>query len=130
MIPIAIAQMKLPNPLNSSQGVTRGGNIARSQHRKKVRTAVKWNVVAAVQKATGKKPPWSLPITVQLTRISSGTLDAWDGLPASLKPVIDGIADAFDLRDDDPRFTWLPPKQQKSKPGVFGVLIQIETRAT
>ena len=120
--------IRLENPLNNSQGMTRGGNIARSKKRKAIRTSVKWHVVAEVQKATGERPPQMLPITVQLTRISPGTLDAFDGLPASLKSTVDGIADAFDLRDDDHRFTWLPPKQQKSKPGVFGVMIEIETR--
>ena len=120
--------LRLKNPLTNSQGMTRGGNIARSRERKAIRTAVKWKVVAEVQKATGKKPPLMLPISVQLTRISPGTLDYFDGLPASLKSCVDGIADAFALPDNDARFTWLPPKQQKSKPGIYGVMIQIETR--
>ena len=121
--------LRLPNPLNNSQGMTRGGNIARSSARKKIRLAVRNRIRIAFLVA---RVHWLdvLPVSVQLTRISSGTLDAWDGLPASLKPVVDGIADAFELPDSDARFTWLPPKQEKAKRGVYGCMIQIETRAT
>ena len=50
---------------------------------------------------------WLWPVTVSLTRLSpSKGLDAHDGLPASQKFIVDGIAEALGVDDADPRVTW------------------------
>ena len=74
----------------------------------------------------GKSPP-ELPVTVTLTRISAGMLDAHDNLRGSLKTVVDEIADQYKLPDNDPQFDWRYA-QEKAKRGVYGVRIRIETR--
>ena len=108
--------------------------MKRKKIRKAVRDAVAWNLLAYARRTKAERSgPASdltslLPVRVTLTRISPGTLDEWDGLPASLKSTVDGIADAFGLRDDDPRFTWEKPLQRKNGRGVFAVEIQIMPR--
>lgn len=49
-----------------------------------------------------------------------------DGLSASLKPVRDGIADAFRVDDGDPRYTWRYEQQQAA---FYGVRIQFSEEA-
>jgi hypothetical protein len=65
-----------------------------------------------------------LPCVVTLTRISAGTLDD-DNNVGALKHCRDGIADAYQLPDNDPRFTW-NYAQEKCPRGKFGVRIEIE----
>lgn len=62
-----------------------------------------------------------LPATVLITRIGPRTFDK-DNNVASCKNVQDGIADAFEIKDNDPRISF-DYTQQKGK---YGVLIQIE----
>lgn len=66
-------------------------------------------------------------LTVTLTRYSSGVgLDPFDNLPAALKPVVDGVADALGLKNDrDPRVTWVA-KQEKCPRGCRGVRVEWE----
>lgn len=68
---------------------------------------------------------YALKIRVTITRISSGTLDGHDNLRGAVKAIVDGVADAFNRKDDDPYFTW-EYAQEKCKRGYFGVRIQIE----
>lgn len=63
---------------------------------------------------------------ITMTRQSAGTLDD-DGLRAALKSVRDGIADAYGLADNDPRFDWRYD-QEKAKRGASGVRVRIEER--
>ncbi len=50
---------------------------------------------------------WLWPVTVSLTRFSpSKGLDPHDGLPASQKFIVDGIAEALGIDDADQRVTW------------------------
>lgn len=65
------------------------------------------------------------PCIITLIRQSAGTLDD-DNLRTSLKSVRDGIADAYGLPDNDKRFTWRYD-QEKSKRGVYGVRVRIES---
>lgn len=117
--------MRLPNPLNGSGGTTRGGRMAEANRRKQRRSDAYVHVCDAIGHQW-RSPSRAEKIRVQITRISNGKLDAWDGLPASCKNVIDGIADAFGARDDNPRFEWLSPQQRKAGAGVFHVEIEIE----
>lgn len=65
----------------------------------------------------------ALPITVTVTRYApSSGLDEHDGLPPSVKHIVDGIADVFGLADKDPRFTWRYAQQR----GPYAVRIHIE----
>ena len=63
--------------------------------------------------------------TVTLTRISAGSLDAHDSLPASMKAVADEVAAFLELDDRDPRIEWRYA-QQKCRPKQWGVTITIE----
>lgn len=67
---------------------------------------------------------YALKIRVTVTRLSNGTLDGHDNLRGALKAIVDGVADAFNRKDDDRYFTW-NYAQEKCKRGEFGVRIQI-----
>jgi hypothetical protein len=66
------------------------------------------------------------PITFTVTRLAPKMLEDWDGLPAALKQVLDGIADALGTKDHDPRITWAKPKQEVTAAGQYGVRIEAE----
>jgi hypothetical protein len=101
-----IVEAYTPNPLNSrSPGKWR----KHSKARKELRDATVNAFVA------GRKPLPVLPVSVQVCRLGPRKLDRWDGLPASLKPIVDGVADAYRLKDDDTRLEWLTPIQEKAK---------------
>lgn len=63
------------------------------------------------------------PVVVEVTRVApSDGLDPHDGLPASMKPVVDGIADALGLASDrDPRVAW----RYAQRRGPWGIEIRI-----
>lgn len=82
-----------------------------------------WATKAAIYAI--KKPLPSLPVTVYLTRISSGQLDAHDNLRGSLKAIVDEIANQYGKSDNDPRFRW-EYAQEKCKRGAYGVRVRIE----
>jgi hypothetical protein len=95
--------------------------------------AANWKIKAARRKQQRRAvarllvlaPRVKLPVTVTLTRHSSGRLDAHDGLPGAFKSVVDELAVWLGLPanskghadDSDPRVTWkydqakAPPKQ-------------------
>ncbi len=64
-----------------------------------------------------------LPVVVTLTRIapSSGLDD--DNLRGALKAVRDGIADALQVDDRDPRVTWRYDQQRGAE---YGVMVEME----
>lgn len=76
----------------------------------------------------GLKSPISLPCCVKMTRLGSRYLDTHDGLPMSLKWVVDSIADqlipglAAGRADDDPRITWEYAQEKAKK---YAVRIEI-----
>ncbi len=107
--------IKTINESNGSHGHWR----AKSARRAAQRTAV-WAVMHG-------KPLPALPITVTLTRISAGELDAHDNLRGSLKAVVDQVAEHYHIPDNDKRFTW-QYAQEKAKRGVYGVRVRIEER--
>ena len=81
----------------------------------------------AVKKALNGKTLPPLPISVLCVRIGGRGLDRHDGLPGSFKSIIDEIAEAYGLPDNDPRFDW-KYDQEKAKRGVYGVRIKIQPR--
>ncbi len=59
-----------------------------------------------------------LPLTVELTRESPGTLDD-DNLRPALKAVRDGIADSLAINDRDPRVKWKYSQRVAKEYGVY-----------
>lgn len=101
-----------PNPLNRREHWG-----PRSKRAKQQRTTTNYRLRSQLLPA--------LPVTVTLTRIGVRELDPHDGLPASLKPVVDGIADAYGLASDrDERLT-IRYAQGTGKPEVR---VRIERR--
>jgi hypothetical protein len=68
----------------------------------------------------------ALPVTVTLTRIAPRTLDD-DNLRGAAKALRDGVADAYQVDDRDPRIVWAYD-QRRGKPREYGVEIRIEAR--
>ena len=66
-------------------------------------------------------------IAVWLRRRAPRVLDLHDGLPMSLKAVVDGIADALEIDDADPRVAWSYGQEKDSEYGV-DVMIEIEKK--
>lgn len=106
---------KFTNPLNSARGEHYG---QRSSRDGKQRRDVGWALMAA------GTPPVR-PVVVTLTRHSTGCLDAHDGLPASLKVVVDCVARWLGVDDASKSITW-EYRQKKCKRGEERVVIQTE----
>jgi|ERR1700722_2817940 len=121
---IATLPVRTRNPNNGAQGNSRLAAIIRARERAGIRNATRLTVGAHIR-AAGFHPHMLLPARVTITRLSAGKLDAWDGLGAACKPLIDGVADVFQLRDDNRAFTWVLD-QRKVKRGIYGVEIRIE----
>jgi len=101
---------------------TRGGLNAREHHFARSRR------VKAEREAAGWVTPRSfpLPCVVTLTRLSAGTPDSHDNLRGCLKGIVDGIADRFGIKDNDPRIEWRYA-QRKCSPAQYGVQIELES---
>ncbi|MEO8021094.1 hypothetical protein [Polaromonas sp.] len=111
--------MKFNLPLKTVSLLNMREHFRVTAKRKKAhREAVGWATA-------GIKPP-ALPVTVTLTRVSPGTLDAHDNLPSSMKNLVDGIADWLGVDDADSRVTWRYA-QEKCKRGMFGVVVEVTT---
>ena len=68
-----------------------------------------------------------LPVVVTLTRVEPRALDPGDNLPASMKGIRDGIADALGVNDRTLLVTWTY-RQRRGKPREYGVIVEIEKR--
>jgi hypothetical protein len=125
---MSVIDLSLPirtrNPLNGQTGNSRRAAAIRTKQRAHVRGIVRLAVSAALR-SSGLR----LPCSVRLTRVSAGKLDPWDGLPAALKAVVDGVSDAFGVRDDDPRLQWEKPEQRQCNRGTYGVDVRIEPKS-
>lgn len=110
-----VLPIRTSNPLNGSQACYHARARVRKQQR-----SITALTLAAHARAIG------LPARVLVTRVAPRKLDAWDGLGAALKGIIDGVADAFGVRDDDPRLR-IEVSQQRGEPREYGVLITIES---
>ncbi len=71
-----------------------------------------------------------LPCVVTITRIAAGTLDAHDNLPSALKHVVDGIADALGVADNDARVTWRYAQEKRTRSRATAHLPPYEVRFT
>lgn len=67
-----------------------------------------------------------LGVVITLVRVAPRPFDG-DNLQASLKPVRDGVADAFNLRDDAINLTWAYA-QRRGKVREYGVQVVLEVR--
>lgn len=110
------------NPNNGSTGNSRLAGIIRARKRSEERRR------AALY--TRRARPALRPlehVRVTLTRVApSNGLDPHDGLGASLKANIDGIADALGLSNDrDPHVVWVLG-QRRGKPREYAVIVLIE----
>lgn len=110
-----LLSVKTINESNNSHGHW----SAKAARRASQRTAV-WASMSG-------KPLPELPITVTLTRISAGELDAHDNLRGSLKAVVDQIAEQYGIADKDKRIDW-QYAQEKAKRGTHAVRVRIESR--
>jgi hypothetical protein len=114
--------IRTTNPLNCSQGISRGAMLSRARVRKSQRASARLMLTAHLNAwPLARTPPWA----VTITRIApSAGLDD-DALPASSKSVRDGIADALGLASDrDPRITWAY-SQRRGPAGYYGVEIRL-----
>jgi hypothetical protein len=105
--------IQLVNPLNGSHGHW----SKRAKRAKEERT-----LAGLMTRSLGFAPP--LPCTITITRIAPRALDD-DNLAASAKHVRDGIADALEIKDNDPRVQWCYA-QRKGKPKEYAVEIAFE----
>ncbi len=116
--------LRLTNPLNGSHKHWAVKARARKEHRSTVALALNAPLSAfreiIVRQAGGAK---SLLVTV--IRVAPRQLDPHDGLPASCKGVVDGIADALDIDDRDPRIMWTYDQKKGSRPNQYGVEIHL-----
>jgi hypothetical protein len=64
------------------------------------------------------------PITIAITRLAPGELDADDNLPGALKYVKDEVAAWFGVTDRDRRLSWRYA-QERTAPGIYKVRIEI-----
>lgn len=105
--------LRLENPLNGSHLHW----AAAAKRRARIR-----GVVLMAVRSRARDVP--LPIVVTITRIAnSDGLDPHDGLPASCKPVIDAIADAYGIDDRDSRVTW---RHEQRRGKAYGCEIRLE----
>ena len=115
-----VVPVKTTNPLNGSGGTTRGGRMAAARRAKAQRRVARLCTTFALRTALLRSP-----LAVTMTRVSTGTLDAHDGLPASLKRIVDGIAEALGIDDGDTtKVRWLYA-QRKGKRGEHAVEVKI-----
>lgn len=117
---VYIDGIELPNPLNTERGTTRGARMGHAARHKKIRRDVALHVLSCI----GVKRALGPPTRVHLVRVGAGPIEI-DGLWASLKHVIDGVADAFSV-DDKVLQGRLSVEAEKSSPGVKGLRIKME----
>jgi hypothetical protein len=84
-----------------------------TRERKKIRESSARSVI-------DRKLP--LPVVVKLIRYGAGTMDE-DGLLNSLKSVRDGVADAYGIKDNDPRISF-EYDQQPAPQHCHGVRVE------
>ena len=112
--------VKTPNPLNTLRHWRKI-----SQERRGQKGAVRLAWYAHLGAAYGK-PYARTGARITLTRLGVGHLDQHDGLPASLKAVVDEVAHLLGFDDDnDPRLTFVF-RQEKAPRKKTGVRVEVE----
>lgn len=121
-----LVPVKTTNPNNGARGNSRWAAILRQKTEREQRQAGRLTALAAMLRAHVRAVDL-VPCIVTLTRISAGKLDRHDGLPASQKRVVDGIADALGIDDGGPFVEWKYDQVSAGR-GVFGTRVSIEKR--
>ena len=120
-----ILPIRLRNPLNGAQGVTRGAMLKASANRKRER-AIARSMVHGHMFASGCSGG-ATAYTITITRIAPRSLDH-DGLVAGAKSIRDGISDGLGFKNDsDPALDWIYD-QRKGKPKEYAVHVEIKER--
>jgi hypothetical protein len=118
-----VIEFEIPiKTVNESNGSHGHSHWPTTNRRKVQREAVAW----AIKQETVFRDLPALPISVLCVRIGGSGLDPHDGLRSAFKSIVDEIAAAYGLPDNDKRFTWRYD-QEKSKRGVYGVRVRIES---
>lgn len=106
-------------PLRTVSEMNTRGHWSERAYRAKQQRGVAGLACRTAARAAG------LPAIVTMTRIAPRALDD-DNLRSAIKALRDGIADAFDLKNDsDPRITWRYA-QARGKPCEYAVRVEIE----
>ena len=115
---VARIDVRTSNPLNGRGAA--GSRIGFARTRKRQRALSALVVRGALR---GRE---LLPCTVLVRRVApSSGLDPHDSLPASLKSIVDGIADALGLASDrDARVRWTYA-QRRGVPGEHAVEVEV-----
>jgi hypothetical protein len=71
------------------------------------------------------KPPQGIPLTITLTRYSSGTLDS-DNLAGAFKACRDGVADYLGIDDGDPSLTWAYAQSKIARSAMRHIKVTIQ----
>ncbi len=106
---------------NASNAMTGGvgQKWARVAENKSLRDAGRWvstPFARFVRDALRASAPTSTMYAVRLVRVSARLLDS-DNLEAAFKSLRDGIADAFEVSDLDPRVEWFADQEQAKPSG-------------
>ena len=119
---LAVARIatRPPNPLNGLDDRIDSDGDGLTRQRKRQRQLAALVVRGALR---GRE---LLPCAVHVCRVApSSGLDPHDSLPASLKSIVDGIADALGLASDrDARVRWVYA-QRRGVPGEHAVEIEV-----
>lgn len=116
--------LKLTNPLNGSHKHWAVKARIRKGHREASLLALRAPLSAFRNSLGGSPAGTGKTLLVAVIRVAPRQLDPHDGLPASCKGVVDGIADALGIDDRDPRIMWTYD-QKKGAPRQYGVEIAI-----
>jgi len=128
MTPITVRlDVRTRNFANGSQGRTRASMLARAAEKRRLRWKTREQCFLQEYSRIGSQYPVANKWTITLTRIAPRQLDAHDGLRSALKPVVDGVADFFGCKDNDPRLQW---QYEQRRGGVreYAVEIRLEAR--
>lgn len=106
---------RLPNHANGAQG-GKGRRYAIARERRDDRA----KTYAAC--AAGRVVRSRFPVRVRMVRLGAGTMDV-NGLWNALKSVMDGVADYFGPKDNDPRYQW-DVAQERAPRGCYGARIE------
>jgi hypothetical protein len=119
---------KLPGlflPIRVVSLVNRRGNVFKDAERAEAQRA--GTCMALLARYLYLQWP-KFPVRVTLTRYGVRAMDSHDNLRIAFKHVVDGVADALNVNDADPRVEWAYAPQVKAK--WYGIRILIEQRAS
>jgi hypothetical protein len=115
------------SPLRTQTEKNTGGHWAGKSRRAKTQRSLTYHWLVHW---FGMSCPFTLPLTITLTRVAPGTLDAEDNLTSAVSHIRDGVADYLEGtpgKGEDRRegLEW-SYTQTRSKPGRYAVHITLE----